>query len=144
MARLIDADALDSVLEDFERRYKKSWFVITAKAISHVRQIVYAMKDVDAVSRGVHDQVCWERDVAIEQLESYGVSLGEKAEVAKVVHGRWVKLGKHDWACSVCKRGVPYSFTGHHYCHNCGSHNVAWNIPKADEIDFDYEAEDGR
>lgn len=37
--RLIDANALD----------RKSCFVITAKAISKVRQIVYAMKNVDAV-----------------------------------------------------------------------------------------------
>lgn len=74
-----------------------------------------------AVSRYVYEQVRWERDVAIEQLESYGVSLGEKAEVVKVVHGRWEKHGKHDWRCSVCKRGVPYSFTGNHYCHNCGA-----------------------
>ena len=47
--RLIDANALDSVLEDFESRHTKSCFVITAKAISKVRQIVYAMRTVDAV-----------------------------------------------------------------------------------------------
>lgn len=39
----------------------------------------------------------------------------------EVVHGRWEKHGKHDWRCSVCKSGVPYSFTGHAYCHNCGA-----------------------
>ena len=43
------------------------------------------------------------------------------ADVAPVRHGRWVKLGKHDWACSVCKMGVPYSYTGHNYCPNCGA-----------------------
>ena len=32
----------------------------------------------DAVSRGVFEQVMWERDVAIEQLEELGYSLGEK------------------------------------------------------------------
>ena len=42
-------------------------------------------------------------------------------DAVEVVHGRWVKLGKHDWACSVCKRGVPYSYTGHHYCPKCGA-----------------------
>jgi hypothetical protein len=83
--RLIDADALDSVLEEFERRYKKSFFRISAKTIKLVRTIVFAMRTADAVSRGVHEQVRWERDVAIEQLESYGVSLGEKADVVKVV-----------------------------------------------------------
>lgn len=40
---------------------------------------------VDAVPRGVLEQIRWERDIAIEQLNSYGVSLGEKADCAKVV-----------------------------------------------------------
>ena len=42
-------------------------------------------------------------------------------DAVEVVHGRWEKHGKHDWRCSVCKVGVPYSFTGHNYCHNCGA-----------------------
>ena len=37
-----------------------------------------------AVSRGYHDQVRWERDVALEQLADYGISLGEKAYVVKL------------------------------------------------------------
>ena len=41
---------------------------------------------VDAVSRGVHDQVRWERDIAIEQLEEHGIPFGGKApDVIKVV-----------------------------------------------------------
>ena len=40
---------------------------------------------VDAVPRGVLEQIRWERDIAIEQLNSYGVSLGEKADCVKVV-----------------------------------------------------------
>ena len=47
--RLIDANALDSVLEDFANSYRKDLFLLTAQAISDVRKIVYAMKDVDAV-----------------------------------------------------------------------------------------------
>lgn len=45
----------------------------------------YGDSTVDAVSRGVHDQVRWERDCAIGQLSSYGISLGEKADAVKVV-----------------------------------------------------------
>ena len=77
---------------------------------------------VDAVSRGVHDQVRWERDVAIEQLESYGVSLGEKAEVAKVVHGRWRFCGSDRWnddyECSNCGK---MAMCDSNYCPNCGA-----------------------
>ena len=47
--RLIDANVLDRILEDFESRYQKACFVLSSKAVSNVRQIVYAMKTVDAV-----------------------------------------------------------------------------------------------
>ena len=49
------------------------------------------------------------------------LSVAKTVDAVEVVHGHWVKLGKHDWACSVCKRGVPYSYTGFHYCPNCGA-----------------------
>ena len=45
----------------------------------------------------------------------------EAADVVPVKHGRWEKHGKHDWWCTACKIGVPYSFTGFNYCHNCGA-----------------------
>ena len=59
-----------------------------------------------------------------EGSEAVDVDDIEKAptvEAVEAVHGRWEKHGKHDWRCSVCKVGVPYSFTGHNYCHNCGA-----------------------
>lgn len=49
MARLIDADALEEILKDFESRYKKAALCLSAKTVANVRQIVYAMKTVDAV-----------------------------------------------------------------------------------------------
>ena len=118
--RLIDADALiDSLgVEDIDLEIKH--FLEDAPI-------------VDAVSRGVHEQVRWERDMAIEQLESYGVSLGEKAEVAKVVHGRWVSLTDCANAgvyCSVCNKKVykeDYAWCNRknklrsNYCPNCGA-----------------------
>ena len=70
--RLIDANAL---LEFAKKRYGNT--IVPSDIVS--------FPAVDAVSRCVHDQVRWERDIAIEQLESYGISLGEKAEVVKVV-----------------------------------------------------------
>lgn len=43
-------------------------------------------KPVDAVSRGCHDQVRWERDVAMEQLKDHGIPFGGIApDVVKVV-----------------------------------------------------------
>jgi hypothetical protein len=47
---------------------------------------------VDAVERGVFEQVAWERDIAIKQLADIGKSLGEKMDdVAKVVRCRECK-----------------------------------------------------
>lgn len=49
----------------------------------------------------VHRQVQWERDIAIDQLHSYGVHFGEKAELQNVRHGMQHQLikttfyGKH-------------------------------------------------
>lgn len=57
----------------------------------------------------------------------YAADDPEVLEFEPVVHGRWEKHGKHDWRCSVCKVGVPYSYTGHRYCHNCGAKmDVDW------------------
>jgi hypothetical protein len=47
--RPIDADVLEEILKDFESRYKKRLFRLSAKTVATVRQIVYAMKTVDAV-----------------------------------------------------------------------------------------------
>jgi hypothetical protein len=64
--------------------------------LTSLREVLEDCDTVDAVSRGVHDQVRWERDVAIEQLESYGISLGEKADVVKVVRCRDCKNVQKD------------------------------------------------
>lgn len=42
------------------------------------------------VLSSVHEQVQWERDIAIDQLHSYGVEFGEKAEIQRVRHGKWL------------------------------------------------------
>lgn len=56
------------------------------------------IKGVDAVSRGVHDQVRWERDIALEQLEEHGISFGCIApDVVKVVRCK---------DCRYCQRDV--------------------------------------
>jgi hypothetical protein len=56
---------------------------------------------------------------AIEILAE--IEYAPTVDAVEVVHGRWEKHGKHDWRCSACRIGVPYSFTGHTYCHNCGA-----------------------
>ena len=69
----------------------------------------------DAISRGVFEQVMWERDVAIDQLKELGYGFGEKPRT-----GHWIFdeiLYKH-YYCSECKSmGVDYW----DYCPNCGA-----------------------
>ena len=79
--RLIDANALR------ERKFTtplQSFFSMGWNdAIDAVMQ---KAPTVDAVSRCVHDQVRWERDVAMKQLEEHGISFGGIApDVVKVV-----------------------------------------------------------
>ena len=79
----------------------------------------------DVVSKGLYEQIKWERDVALAQLEEYGVSLGEKADVMKVRHGRWVNThSDSEFAqCSLCKYPVYAAWIWNltSYCPNCGA-----------------------
>lgn len=91
------------------------------------RELIATAPAADVVSKGLYEQIKWERDVALAQLEEYGVSLGEKADVVKVRHGRWVSV-QHKLArvCSVCNRDEPYKFADvdadvYNYCPNCGA-----------------------
>ena len=59
-------------------------------AVDGCRLEIRELPAEDVVLRGVLEQVMWERDIAIGQLESYGVSLGEKADVTKTIHGKWL------------------------------------------------------
>ena len=77
----------------------------------------------DVVSKGLYEQIKWERDVALAQLEEYGVSLGEKADVVKVRHGRWVNTHSDSEfvQCSLCKYPVYAAWNATSYCPNCGA-----------------------
>ena len=56
--------------------------------------IIDAQSAVDAVSVEAYKQIMWERDMAIEQLAEYGVSLGEKKRDVEPV----VRCGKCKYA----------------------------------------------
>ena len=72
----------------------------------------------DMVSRGVFEQVMWERDVAIEQLKELGYELGEKIRTTTAGEGDTYKYLLHGaeslvkdhpdlvrdiWNCSSCE-----------------------------------------
>ena len=106
-------------------------------AADTVEWLKYYAPAADVVSKELYKQIKWERDVAIAQLEEYGVSLGEKADVVEVRHGRWVwnenamDWGIGGWVCSECRAKNdnipakpdihPSAWVGSHYCPHCGA-----------------------
>lgn len=109
MARYVDADKLceglremASVLEPFKQN-----------TILGVIETIKMRRAADVVPTAVMEQIKWERDIAIEQLTSYGVCFGEKKELAEVKHGEWEdryenKYYNHLYECSVCGREALY------------------------------------
>lgn len=90
MADLIDRQAaLEEIAQITDDRKMNGVTVAVA---------IQKLPAVDAVPRAVLEQIRWERDIAIEQLKSYGVSLGEKADCVKVTR------------CKDCKRSGMYAF----------------------------------
>lgn len=78
MTRLIDADALrEDWLQNGENEY-----VYDANAFL---ESIDDAPTVEAIPKGVYEQVKWERDMAVQQLNDYGVQLGEKADCVRVV-----------------------------------------------------------
>ena len=67
---------------------------------------MFEIPAVDAVERGVFEQVAWERDIAVGQLSDIGKSFGEKMDdVAKVVRCRecvhFEPFRRHDGFCKI-------------------------------------------
>ena len=82
----------------------------------------------DVVSKGVYEQVQWERDMAMQQLEEHGIPFCGKADVVEVRHGEWEKVYNHR-ECNRCGYKAPYKKikAGYHlqdlskFCPNCGA-----------------------
>lgn len=115
MDKYISADRLIRRLEN--RPYK---------AVPNFIKMVEEQEAADVVSRGVLEQVMWERDLAISQLAEIGKGLGEKMDdVQEVRHGRWI-WDDEGYHCSECFFHA-YGETGEilsghwHYCPNCGA-----------------------
>lgn len=82
----------------------------------------------DVVSKSVYDQVLWERDLAVSQLEELGLSLGEKPDgkMRTESYGEWQTTKRHLWYKS--KDGTPDTFAyvscscNGVECRKCGMH----------------------
>lgn len=74
----------------------------------------------DVVSKGVYEQVQWERDMAMQQLEEHGIPFGANVDVVEVRHGEWKKRG-NEKKCSVCDFIYYSNADEWSWCPNCGA-----------------------
>ena len=91
-----------------------------------VEQVIKDSLIMDAVSRGVLDQVRWERDVAMQQLEEHGIPFcGIAPDVINVVRCKNCKYSRPtEWyraklKCCHSSHGcsqVPYEVPKEHFC----------------------------
>lgn len=109
--------------EAFQRKSALSAVIDVAGVKKHIADI----PSVDAVLRGTYNQVVWERDIAIQQLESIGKGLGEQMDdVVKVAHAHWIKKSGPGFGtkyqCSNCTNhdNASTAIRGH-YCWFCGA-----------------------
>lgn len=100
------------------------------------------------VSQGVVDQICWERDTALSQLEEIGKGLGSKMDdiVALLKEqeedGHWIVLeycSNEGIYCSKCMnkifdRSIKPKKKLSNYCPNCGSKNTHFFNPSTEKI----------
>ena len=76
--RLIDADALEKDL--FPEGTSGGYW-----GFGQLCEMLDRQPTLEAIPKGVYEQVKWERDMAIQQLNDYGVQLGEKADCVRIV-----------------------------------------------------------
>ena len=123
MADLIDRNALVNNLElmaKYQPEHKQS-------TILGVCMTIKSAPTIDAVSMGVFEQVKWERDVAIAQLEELGIGFGQKKPDIQIVrHGYWKVIEESETRrlleCSECKEWILHNLNYiSNYCSHCGA-----------------------
>lgn len=74
--------------------------------------------------QSVFEQIKWERDVALEQLEEIGVCLGRKMDDVKEAMEKQIPKKPDtecdDWICPNCKEEYDIYFDKYDYCPRCG------------------------
>ena len=75
-------------------------------------------KEVGKDYNGCRCRACWVDDM-LDEVDCFRPA----ADVAPVVHGRWIYKGDSDmWVCSRCGRGVNADPEGIDlYCYHCGA-----------------------
>lgn len=123
MPRYVDAEKIEKTLWDSLRGYRH---VKEKCAVKNCILEIEEAPTADVVEVKAIEQLKWERDTAIKQLQLYGVGLGEDKELAEVKHGKW-RLETDDEipdpmfklvVCSTCNKTANNTYN---YCPNCGT-----------------------
>ena len=111
--RLIDADALMTQINKCVNEKEETVYNFLNQAQEpsvewwYVEDLINNAPTVDAVPKGVLEQYKWERDIAMEQLEEYGIPFGtnKDEDIVKVVR------------CKECKyRDTNYGIADNDEC----------------------------
>ena len=124
MSRLIDADKID-----FNEVFGgQSDFAKDTRGAA--QSLIDAQPTVEAVPKSYAEQIRWERDVAVGQLNEIGCQFGQKMDEVKkkleVVHGKWIKSQSmpRSAKCSECKCWITKHSVNElwfRYCPHCGA-----------------------
>ena len=124
MARLIDAEAYLAKLVRMKMDCigREDWEA--ASVIDDCMCELDAQRDVESDALGAYKQCAWERDIAIEQLRTIGLSLGAKAnDVVRVVRCKDCKYREEDFGngafCNHIASGLFGDIVADDYC-SCG------------------------
>lgn len=119
MGRLIEADEWKETLRVERAKYDYFGFDEIDDGIYKGLSIAIGKVDkaptVDAVPVEVVEQLRWERDTAIQQLEEYGIPFCGKADVVAVVRCKYCRWGREacgNIECSV-DRNLPPEYHGY-------------------------------
>ena len=124
MAEYIEREAL---LTEVEKQIEHCYKYPNTDGLAAMFNISVAIEDMPAADVVDVEQLKWERDTAIEQLQSYGIGLGEKTDIVKVNHGEWELLNiGPDWADTKCSQcGAEHGFSPYKdfykFCPDCGA-----------------------
>ncbi len=83
-----------------------------------IRALKNEQTDGDLISKSVLDQIKWERDIAISQLQELGYELGEKPRTEKTAELRIVGNTTMHYECSLCGGAVD---KWDNFCKHCGA-----------------------
>ncbi len=125
MSDLIRREALMKSIREVSTSLLNEWDTMG------VLNIVDKQPTVEAVPKSYADQIRWERDIAVEQLNEIGCQFGQKMDEVKkklgVAHGEWIVGSKP--RCSVCgksalreyDREAWLSYVPSDFCPHCGA-----------------------